>query len=223
MAKKKWYVVWKGRQPGIYDSWDACKEQIDQFKGARYKSFKTKEQAAYALRNGEDQNGKAKQAKKVATPYYKHLASLSQTTTQTTLIKHAPVLESVSVDASHSGEKKLLEYRGVSTDSGEELFRQGPFEDSTNNVGECLAIVHGLAYLERAGLDQLIYSDSRIAINWVKRRKCNTNLQPSPNNASVFELIETAELWLREHGATDKVRKWDTKNWGEIPADFGRK
>ncbi|XP_024531984.1 uncharacterized protein LOC112346706 [Selaginella moellendorffii] len=39
MGKTKVYAVRKGRQPGIYESWDQCKRQTDGFKGCEYKSF----------------------------------------------------------------------------------------------------------------------------------------------------------------------------------------
>ena len=39
----------------------------------------------------------------------------------------------------------------------------------------------------------------------------------------LFKLIERAEKWLRENTYTTKILKWETKQWGEIPADFGRK
>ncbi len=40
MAKYKYYVVWEGRARGIFDSWEECKEQVDNFKGAKYKKFR---------------------------------------------------------------------------------------------------------------------------------------------------------------------------------------
>lgn len=45
MAKKKFYVVKKGRIPGIYETWDQCKAQTDGFAGAEYKGFETEEEA----------------------------------------------------------------------------------------------------------------------------------------------------------------------------------
>ena len=45
MAKYKYYVVWEGRARGIFDSWEECKEQVDNFKGAKYKSFDSLEAA----------------------------------------------------------------------------------------------------------------------------------------------------------------------------------
>ena len=42
-------------------------------------------------------------------------------------------------------------------------------------------------------------------------------------NQPLFELIERAEKWLRTHKFSTQIVKWETKAWGEIPADFGRK
>lgn len=45
----KFYVVWQGRQTGIFTDWDTCKKQVDAFAGARYKSFKTRAEAEAAF------------------------------------------------------------------------------------------------------------------------------------------------------------------------------
>ena len=45
MAKKKYYAVRKGKTPGIYQTWDECKNQVDGFSGAEYKSFATQSEA----------------------------------------------------------------------------------------------------------------------------------------------------------------------------------
>lgn len=49
MAKNKYYVVWKGITPGVYDNWGECKAQVDGQDGAKYKSFETKEEATKAF------------------------------------------------------------------------------------------------------------------------------------------------------------------------------
>ena len=41
----KFYAVRKGKKPGIYMSWDMCKQQTAGFSGAEFKSFPTKEAA----------------------------------------------------------------------------------------------------------------------------------------------------------------------------------
>ncbi len=50
MAKQKYYVVWKGRKPGIYTSWTECEAQVKGFAGAEYKSFPNREMAEAAFR-----------------------------------------------------------------------------------------------------------------------------------------------------------------------------
>ncbi|MFT7665899.1 MAG: ribonuclease HI, partial [Patiriisocius sp.] len=134
-----------------------------------------------------------------------------------------PNLYSIAVDAACSGNPGTMEYRGVDTQTQKQLFHQGPFYQGTNNVGEFLALVHGLAYLKMQKSDRIIYSDSRIAMGWVKKKKCNTKLKKTKKNDPIFELIARAERWLKNNSYSSIMIKWETKAWGEIPADFGRK
>lgn len=133
------------------------------------------------------------------------------------------IADSLSVDAACSGNPGKMEYRGVDTKSGIELFHVGPLEQGTNNIGEFLALVHGLAYLQQRDSDIPIYSDSRNAILWIKQKKCKTKLASNAANAPIFDLIARAERWLHTHVYANAIIKWDTEKWGEIPADFGRK
>lgn len=137
---------------------------------------------------------------------------------QNTIIK-----ESLSVDAACSGNPGRMEYRGVDTGTGRVIFHVGPFEQATNNIGEFLALVHALALLKKQNLNLPVYSDSVTARAWVRNKKCKTTLERSPANRPVFELVERAEIWLQNNTCSNPVLIWDTKNWGEIPADFGRK
>jgi len=116
-----------------------------------------------------------------------------------------------------------MEYRGVDTKSKKQLFIQGPFEEGTNNIGEFLAIVHGLAFLKQRNSDRIIYTDSRTAISWVKKKICNTKLERTDKNKLLFELVDRAVKWLNTNNYNTTIVKWETKAWGEIPADFGRK
>ena len=134
-----------------------------------------------------------------------------------------PELYSIAVDAASSGNPGKMEYRGVDTQTHQQLFHQGPFLDGTNNVGEFLAIVHGLAWLKQQKSDRLLYTDSKIAMGWVRRKKCNTKLKRTAKNKKLFELIARAEIWLKNNSYSTQIIKWETKAWGEIPADFGRK
>ncbi|TLP73120.1 viroplasmin family protein [Maribacter sp. ACAM166] len=210
MAKKgKFYVVWKGKRPGIYDSWSTCKAAISGYAGAEYKSFESFDGAKKGYDGSyADYKGKKK------------TSSLSKEE----LIKIGlPNDHSISVDAASSGNPGIMEYQGVDTKTGKKLFRQGPFPQGTNNIGEFLAIVHGLAFLKERNSDRFIYTDSRTAMSWVRKKNCNTKLVESAKNKNLFELIRRAVEWLKENQNNTPIVKWETKAWGEIPADFGRK
>ncbi len=211
MAKKaKFYVVWKGKHPGIFESWADCKAQIEGYKSAEYKSFSTFAEAKKAYNgNYSDYKGTTK--------------GKSELSQQELLKIGDPNYNSIAVDAASSGNPGKMEYRGVDTKTKKVLFHQGPFEQGTNNVGEFLALVHGLAFLKQKKSDRILYSDSRIAMGWVRKGTCGTKLEKTQKNAKLFELIERAEDWLKKNRYTTQIVKWETKAWGEIPADFGRK
>lgn len=210
MSKNKFFVVWEGKEPGIYRSWDDCKRQIHGYEGAIYKGFATEAEAREAIGSPcWDYVGKNAKAQK---PTVEEIARVGM-----------PNFESISVDAACSGNPGLMEYRGVYTKTGEEIFRQGPFKDGTNNVGEFLALVHGLAFLKQKNSMLPIYTDSKTALAWLKTKKAKTKLDKTENNAILFELIRRAEKWLSENQYNTQVFKWETEVWGEIPADFGRK
>ena len=205
--KRKWYVVWSGINPGIYDNWAECKAQVDGFEQARYKSFETMEEAQRAFREGSQSTSFRKIEKSANTGASQGIIN-----------------PSLSVDAACSGNPGLMEYRGVRTSDGEQLFHKGPFEMGTNNIGEFLSLVHGLALLKQMGKEEIpIYSDSKTAMAWVRNKKVKTTLQRTKANGILFELMERGEKWLRENSYKTPIYKWDTKKWGEIPADFGRK
>ena len=211
MAKKqKYYVVWFGNPAGIFDSWKECQMSIKDVKGAKYKSFLTFDEAKKAFKNEyKDYIGVNTKKKKLSEEEIKKIGD--------------PNLYTISVDAASSGNPGKMEYRGVDTQTHKQLFHQGPFEQGTNNVGEFLALVHGLAFLKQHNSDRKIYSDSKIAIGWVKRKKCNTKLKQTSKNKKIFELVSRAENWLKTNTYKTIIIKWETKVWGEIPADFGRK
>ena len=116
-----------------------------------------------------------------------------------------------------------MEYRCVDLATGAEVFHFGPVH-GTNNIGEFLAIVHALALMERDGIKgKIIYSDSRNAMLWVKKKQCKTKLARTPRTEQLYQIIARAENWLRTHQINTPILKWETQKWGEVPADFGRK
>ena len=209
MAKQKFYVVWEGVTPGVYTSWTDCQLQIKGYEGAKYKSFDTREEAERAL----------------ATSPYAYIGKNAKKNSEKVSSETLPACvidNSLAVDAACSGNPGPMEYRGVHIASRQEVFHFGPTK-GTNNIGEFLALVHGLALLKQKGFDMPIYSDSVNAISWVRQKKCKTKLPRTAETEELFKLIERAEKWLRENTYTTRILKWETKEWGEIPADFGRK
>lgn len=210
MAKQKFYVVWEGVTPGVYTSWTECQLQIKGYEGAKFKSFDTREEAERAL-TSSPYTYIGKNAKKSVTQHHPS-GTLPVGVTD----------NSLAVDAACSGNPGPMEYRGVHIASRQEIFHFGPVR-GTNNIGEFLAIVHGLALLKQKGLDMPIYSDSKIAISWVKQKVCKTKLPRTAETEELFLLIARAEKWLKENKYATRILKWETKEWGEVPADFGRK
>ena len=208
MAKKKYYVVWNGNQPGIYSSWEECQAQIKGVKQALYKAFGSLAEAEHAYASSPGQyigrGAKAENKKSAATP-------------PASIIQNA-----LAVDAACSGNPGMMEYRGVYIATGEQVFHFGPMF-GTNNIGEFLAIVHGLALLKQKGIDLPIYSDSYNALLWIKGKKCKTKLPRDSKSEELFKYVDRAEKWLKENSYTTTLIKWETDKWGEIPADFGRK
>ena len=225
--KNKYYVVWRGRLTGIFDSWEECRKQTEGFEGAQYKGYPTLElaEAAHklnywqAVKQGvgsrEQGVGSKEQGFSILSPKAQRPSVLNS--------QFSIQIPSLSVDAACSGNPGVMEYRGVDTATGREIFRMGPYPDGTNNVGEFLALVHGISLMQKNSCNFPIYSDSVSAIAWVRAKQCKTKLMRTERNIPLFDLIARAERWLQSNTYSNQILKWDTPNWGEIPADFGRK
>lgn len=209
----KYYVVWQGLDTGVFDSWEECRELVTGVPGARYKAFNTHEAALKAYRNDPLESGDVLQA------------IVSHARREVVNYEAIPEIDitALAVDAACAGNPGVMEYRGVMVATGTEVFHQGPWPGGTNNIGEYLAIVHALAWLHRHDDGRTIYSDSRTGISWVRKRRCGTTLPRTEANKALFDVIDRADRWLQAHAPVNRIAKWDTEKWGEIPADFGRK
>lgn len=208
MPKQKYYVVWKGRKTGVFTTWQECSAQVTGFNGAEYKSFENLEAAEIAFKSAYEE--------------YKGIRVPTLSPAMLEIIGK-PIEDSYCVDASCIGYPGSMEYKCVHTTTQQEIFHQGPFENGSNNIGEFLAIVHALALFKKRDISLPIYTDSETALTWVKNKKCKTKLPQDDKNTPIFDLITRAEDWLNKNEYTNKLLKWDTNAWGEIPADYGRK
>lgn len=214
MKKKKYYVVWVGHEPGIYDSWAECQLQIKNYPNARYKSFDNVHEATEAFRG--DPSEQLSLIRSIST----HLdAPRGKDATDYPLY-------GIAVDGACSGNPGVMEYRAVDIQTGQEIFRRGADGKliGTNNIAEYLALIHvGALLLSQGNTTMPIYSDSRTAQSWVHRRHSKTKLERTPRTALVLDLLDRADAWITTHTILNPIIKWDTDKWGEIPADFGRK
>lgn len=216
---RKFYVVWEGRHPGVYEDWADARDQVENFPGAKYKSFNSQEAAVDAFRSYLAGDG---------VPLGEILVKASAAGASSEEVKsYADFpeidLDGWAVDASCMGNPGVMEYRGVELRTGREIFRVGPFRDATNNIGEFLAIVHALALQYKNNDWHTIYSDSATGMSWVRNRRIKTTLKPTASNSRLFELMQRGLDWLSTHQYRTRILKWQTQLWGEIPADFGRK
>ena len=200
----KRYVIRKGKKVWIFDSWGETQVLVSGFSDAKYKSFPTLASAEKALEEGWEKY------------YQKSIPNIPT--------NDVPYFSTaIVVDAAHSSATGVMEYQGINLAAQQQIFYfKSPV--GTNNIGEFLAIVHGLQWLKKEHKsDYVIYSDSKIAIKWIQLKTCKTNLIFAYENKELFALIQEAEEWLKGQTVDTQILRRDTSKWGENPADFGRK
>lgn len=222
MSKQKYYVVWVGHQPGIYTSWPECQQQVQKYTDAKYKSFPSLAEAERAYAKGWTAYwGKGKKTSSAHSGLKQGENHRPAPGADGVLAE--PDLNSISVDVGCSGNPGIVEYKGVDTKTGEILFYHGPIAKGTNNLGEFIAIVHGLAYLQQRGSQRTVYTDSQTAMKWLRQKRVASTLIRDETTEEIWNLTDRAVKWLQHNQYENQVLKWDTKRWGEIKADFGRK
>ena len=216
MARTKYYVVWEGRAPGIYDSWEEAEMQISGYPGAKFKAFPDQESATAAFRGRPgDQMAlfRAMAAHNVPIVDYSNHPDIH--------------LNAIAVDGACAKNPGPMEYRGVLVANGQQVFHVGPIDGGTNNIAEYLALIHAAALLRQRGDSTTpIYSDSRTALAWLRAGHSRTTVTPDARgrNARTLDLLRRADAWLAANAPiVNPILKWNTDSWGEIPADFGRK
>jgi ribonuclease HI len=201
MTKNRYYVVWEGKSTGVFDNWDACQKAIQGAKQPKYKAFKSSEEANRAFAEGYKAHwGKGDTGLKFYTS--EELKQIG-----------APKVPSICVNSNCDMATRIMTYKGVDTISGEAIFRQGPFSDCDQHVGEFLALVHGLALLHRQGSSIPVYTRSRHAMLWVTAKRYGGLLPHTENNRLVYELIGRAEKWLLESEYTNELLMWNKRAW----------
>ncbi len=173
---KKYYVVWEGREKGIFTDWNTCNKHIDKFAGARYKSFKTREEAESAFKGS---SGAAIYRKKSTPKKYSGKGPKTYTADE---VDALPVHTKIFTDGG-------CEPNPGKAGSGVAVYRNGVIDElwyglynpkGTNNTAELNALYQALLMAEKEienSVSVAIFCDSKYsiqcvtqwAVNWEKK------------------------------------------------------
>jgi len=200
--KKKYYVIIGGEYQGkYYDTWDKIEPKSTKKSGVYAKCFEQDKIAAMGYFEKH----------KLANTEVKHD------------IEESPVVSipqyGIVVDGACNQNTGEFQYQAYDLNTQSIKHTSKPYLNGTNNIAEFFAIICALKALVKSKSDKPIYSDSTTAIKWVMDRCCNTKVNDRELLMKISEQIE----WLHRNNCLNPILKWQTKIWGENPADFGRK
>lgn len=172
MAKKKYYVVWSGRQTGIFNDWTTTHAMVDRFPGARYKAYDSEAEAQRALRAGKDihaapkseQRPRSKAAATSAAPAGE--LDLEHPTASPASGFQVRIFCDGAADPNpgHAGSGIAVYRDGILAELWYGLYHP----NGTNNTAELNALHRSLAFAERdlaAGKSVQVLSDSKYALS----------------------------------------------------------
>lgn len=114
-----------------------------------------------------------------------------------------------------------VEWQLFDLEQGAIIHRSDIYDRSTINLGEFCAVVDALRILHDRGDHRTpVYSDSMTACSWVRKRAIKTKLPENQETLDALICAWEAQEWLQKTRPRNTVQWWD---WGESPADFGRK
>lgn len=193
----KYYVVWRGHSPGIYENWNACKAQVKGFKYSYYRVFPTFKSANEAFG--------------LSLTEFKRRQQFKENTFN---------LRPNSIVVSSKYEEKNMETVFTAFKVGdppEILFRTAICGKSTHNIVQFLALAASIKYCYENGLKSPIYSDNPVALKWIRDRKINSQVIRSDRNQEVFDLVDEAIYWLNCNSYNNQLIEWDVEKHGYLP------
>lgn len=199
MAKKKFYAVASGKNPGIYTTWPDAEAQVKGYGGAKYKGFSTRAQAEAWM--ADPQWGKKK------TQQPKQNEAIAQ---------HMPVAGRTEIytDGGAINNPGPGGYGVVILEKGESRELTGGYLHTTNNRMELMACVKGIEALSSRTEPVALFSDSKYVVNgiskgwakgWRKRGWVKSDGNPAVNAdlwAKLLDLIEKLTIsfhWVKGH------------------------
>jgi len=143
---KKYYFVFIGKTPGVYENFDDCMIQVLGFPGSAFCKFSARSAAS-------------------AFAEYEKRKSL--------MLLGISNKETLCVDGAYNGTE--CEYQAVWHPSKKQAFKSKVFVGGTNNIAEFLGLVEAIKFLHKNNLEPSVYTDSITALTWVRNKKANTS------------------------------------------------
>jgi ribonuclease HI len=162
VAAKKFYVVWSGRNTGIFTDWPTAQASVDKYPGARYKAFPTRAEAEQAYRAGRPPVVRAKSRAKAVAKESSDAGSAAEAKFDLRIYCDG----ACDPNPGHAG-SGIAVYRDGRV---VELWFGLHHPNGTNNTAELNALYHALLMGEKAmqaGETVEILSDSKYALSCI--------------------------------------------------------
>ncbi|MDY6989900.1 MAG: ribonuclease H family protein [Thermodesulfobacteriota bacterium] len=198
---KKFYVVWVGRETGVFTTWSSCKRSVDKFSGARYKSFPTLAEAKAAFGSGPPGMSSRPSGRKKSkgTVVAKSMAA-----------SHAMADFDVAIycdggcnpNPGKAGSGTVVYRAGKLTELWYGLYHP----KGTNNTAELNALHQSLLIAERALTETkrvVIYGDSMYAINCISLWAYSWKNKGWTKGAGEIKNLEKIQ---KIHGLYDRIK-----------------
>lgn len=202
MAKKKFYAVAKGRNPGVYTSWPEAEIQVKGYPGAKFKGFASLTDAKEWVENPPDWQ-----------PKKRTITKKNRVARNEILVPSADCIE-IYTDGGAINNPGPGGYGVVILvdDTSKEL--SGGYRYTTNNRMELMACIKGIEALPTRKRKVALFSDSKYVVNgfskgwakgWRKRKWMKSDGKPAVNPDLWKKLLDLTEglnisfQWVKGH------------------------
>ena len=183
------YVVFVGREPGIYSNLSDCLEQLRGFKDRKYLSYTSLAEAEEALKRYNQ-----------GTLYIGD--NISDTLKQ-------DINSGIYISCTYDAQTEQWAAYGKDIESGMELLSIDAMPFATKNLTEFLAVVAVLRYCKNRGKLDNVYVDNIKILNWIHNKKAEYFIQKNQKNKELYTAILAAEKWLSDNANYNNVTRID--------------
>ncbi|XP_075720014.1 ribonuclease H1-like [Rhinoderma darwinii] len=206
---RMFYAVRKGRNPGIYKTWEECKEQVDKFPAARYKKFASEDEAWKFVRDNLEapsshieSSSEGQSSSSVKLSYHVKRPLPNSTSTEQSAPKRTKFIDISSLPAvrgqalTHMGDHTVVYTDGCCSRNGRVKARAG--------IGVYWGPNHPLNVAERLEGRQ---TNQRAEI----QAACKALEQAKSQN--ITKLVIYTDSMHTINGITKWIQSWKVNNW----------